>query len=314
MEVVQKVGQGAWNYWKKLPVAAKVVAASFGALYATREIYLTLTQKDLTDQVVVITGGGSGIGRLLALKLSKQGCVIVLWDVDEKGLNKVTEEVKQAGDKHSLSCRGFRIDITDRKLVHDIAQDVLKDFKRVDILINNAGIVSGKTILENSEELMAKTIAVNATAHLWTIKNFLPGMLERNSGHIVTIASAAGTMGVAGLVDYCASKYAAIGINDSLRAEIYKLGKNIDTLCVCPYYIKTEMFKGVSPYWIPMLEPEYVVNSIVGAMKRRQAYLMLPFIVNISSALVRIFPASVIDFVAHHIGVNSGMDTFQGKH
>ena len=82
---------------------------------------------------------------------------------------------------------------------------------------------------------------------LQTVKSFLPSMLARNHGHIVTIASAAGLFGVNGLVDYCASKYAAVGFDESLRAELWVQKKTgVHTTVVCPFYINTGMFDGVS--------------------------------------------------------------------
>lgn len=92
------------------------------------------------------------------------------------------------------------------------------------MLINNAGIVSGKKLLENSEKLIEKTIAVNTVSHHYTCREFLPAMIKNNRGHVVTIASMAGITGVAGLVDYCASKFGAVGFDESLRLELRKLG------------------------------------------------------------------------------------------
>lgn len=90
----------------------------------------------------------------------------------------------------------------------------------VDILINNAGIVSGKKLLDNNIKLIEKTIAVNTTSHTYTIREFLPKMIEKKSGHVVTIASISGMFGVCGLVDYCASKFGAIGLDEALRMEL----------------------------------------------------------------------------------------------
>ena len=92
------------------------------------------------------------------------------------------------------------------------------------MLINNAGIVSGKTILENSDFMMRKTLEVNTLAHLYTIREFLPDMLKIKKGHIVSTASVAGTVGTPGLSDYCASKFGAFAIDECLRTELKKNG------------------------------------------------------------------------------------------
>ena len=94
-------------------------------------------------------------------------------------------------------------------------------------MINNAGIVSGKTILNNSEALMKKSLEVNTLAHLWTIREFMPDMIKANKGHIVTIASLAGVVGTPGMADYSASKFGAFAIDECIRTEIQKFGYNI---------------------------------------------------------------------------------------
>jgi all-trans-retinol dehydrogenase (NAD+) len=306
--------QGAFSKVKSLPLAAKILLGA-AAAYTAREVYLRATSKDITDNVVVITGAGSGIGRITAIKLSESGCRLALWDLDEKSVNRVCQEIKDMKHKNSSQCRAYQVDVTARDVVYAKGKEVLAEFGRVDILINNAGIVSGKKILENSDALMEKTIAVNMTSHLWTIKAFLPDMLKRNSGSVVSIASAAGIVGVAGLIDYCASKYGAVGINESLRAELQKLGSSVDTLCVCPYYVKTEMFSGVqtkSPFLLPILEPLYVADQIVLAIKRRNPYLMMPPFIKIAAAAGRTLPTWLFDAIANHLGVNATMDTFAG--
>lgn len=104
-------------------------------------------------------------------------------------------------------------------------------------------------------------------------------MLEADQGHIVTIASMAGKVGVAGLVDYCASKHGAVGFNDSLASELYALGKNVKTTVVCPIYINTGMFDGAETKWptlLPIMEPEYVVECIMEAVLTDRAFLAIP--------------------------------------
>ena len=99
-----------------------------------------------------------------------------------------------------------------------LAEDVARDFgKPCSLLINNAGIVGGKPLMEEPDAKIRLTFNVNALAHFWTVKAFLPAMLEQDFGHVVTIASAAGMCGVPNLTDYCASKWAAMGFDEALR-------------------------------------------------------------------------------------------------
>ena len=143
----------------------------------------------------------------------------------------------------------FRCDVADKDSVAEGAQQAREAFGDVTILVNNAGIVSGKTILENSDNMMKKTIEVNTLAHLYTIREFYPAMIRMNKGHVISICSVAGIFGTPGLADYCASKFGAFAIDECLRAEIVKKGYNIQTTCICPYYINTGMFEGVKGKW-----------------------------------------------------------------
>ena len=135
-------------------------------------------------------------------------------------------------------------------------------------MINNAGIVSGKKILENSDFMIKKTLEVNTLAHLYTIREFLPGMIKMNRGHVVSIASMAGTVGSPGLADYCASKFGAFGIDESLRTELKKIGSNIKTTCICPFYINTGMFEGAKGIRLfNILDQHWVVWRIITAIR-----------------------------------------------
>merc|ERR550539_360813 len=124
--------------------------------------------------------------------------------------------IRQAGGQAS----SFLLDVTDREAVYKLADQIRKEIGDVTILINNAGIVTGKKLHECPDALMAKTIDVNTTAHFWTLKAFLPSMIEKNSGHIVSIASIVGFVGCPSLVDYVASKFGAVGLMEALFLEL----------------------------------------------------------------------------------------------
>ncbi|UCD77579.1 MAG: SDR family NAD(P)-dependent oxidoreductase, partial [Desulfobacterales bacterium] len=118
---------------------------------------------------VLITGGASGIGRRMAEKIAGKGGTVIIWDIDQKKLSHVESELKKPG------CNLFTYicDVSDRKKVYFTAEQVKKDIGKVDILINNAGIVSGKPLLECTDEQIEKTFQVNSLAFIWTIRAFL---------------------------------------------------------------------------------------------------------------------------------------------
>lgn len=157
---------------------------------------------------------------------------------------------------------------------------------------------------------------VNINAHFWTTRAFLPDMIQRKSGHIVTIASMAGHVATPGLSDYSASKFAAVGFNESLRVELKKKGhKGIYTTSICPFFINTGMFEGVKSRWgflMPILDQDYVADRIVTAIIKNEEEVVLPFVMNFLP-LVRMFPVYIQDIIFRFMGVHDSMNEFIGR-
>lgn len=130
---------------------------------------------------------------------------MILWDINIAGAEETAEMIRKIGG----SATAFKVDVTNREEVYRIAQQVRNEIAEVTMLINNAGIVSGKKIFDpdNSDGYMEKTMQVNTISHFWTVKAFMPAMIAKDHGHLITIASSAGLVGVNGLADYCASKF-----------------------------------------------------------------------------------------------------------
>jgi len=261
---------------------------------------------------VLVTGAASGIGRLMSERFAAGGAEMVLWDLDAGILEGFAAALAAAGHRaHHYAC-----DVSDRRAVSATAARVLAEAGPVDVLVNNAGIVSGKPLLEADDDAIERTLAVNTLALFWTTRAFLPAMIARGTGHVVTIASAGGICGTARLVDYCASKFAAMGFDDSLRLELARLGhRDIRTTVVCPFYIRTGMFHGVQtrvPWLLPILEPEYAADRIVDAVRRRRRRLVMPrFVLGVYAA--RLLPVPAFDALMHWLGVSRSMDEFTGR-
>jgi len=266
---------------------------------------------DFTDKVTLITGGARGLGLSVAQKMAARGSHVVIWDVASESLAGTTAKISETGYKVTT----YHCDVSDRKMVYTVADRVKKDVGKVDILINNAGVVSGIPLLECDDEQIERTMSVNVLAHFWTVKAFLPDMVETNSGHIVTVASAGGIVGSSGLVDYSASKFAAFGFDEALRAELHKERLNIHTTVVCPYFIKGEMFAGVRTrfsFLLPILDAEDVSERIVNAIVHKKPRVIMPPLVYLTWPL-RLLPVAVFDKVATFLGINDAMDEFQGR-
>ena len=266
---------------------------------------------DFNNKKVLITGSASGIGRLMALRIAARGGRLILWDLDEAHLAAVAGEIVAAGGQAAA----YACNLAERASIEAAAARTLVEHGAVDVLINNAGIVDGKRLLEVTDEEVERTFAVNTLAHFRTVRAFLPGMKERGAGHIVTIASASGIAAVPRLADYSASKAAAIAFDESLRLEFAHDGVPVKTTVVCPFYIATGMFEGVRtrfPLLLPIMQPEAVAARIVRAIERDEARVILPWFVRCAFPL-RLLPTAWFDALMSFFGITKSMDDFTGR-
>ena len=256
---------------------------------------------------VLVTGGGNGLGRLLALGSAERGAEVVIWDIAADAAERVCSEIRSAGGRAEFAA----VDVTDQAAVAAAAEKA----GAIDILLNNAGIVDGKPLLDATDEEIRRTFEVNTLSLYWVTRAFLGGMLARDRGAIVTIASAAGMVGVAQQTDYSASKFAAVGFDESLRAELRTQGSRVRTFIVCPYYIDTGMFDGVRtrfPRLLPILDEQKVATAVLDGIESGRRRLVLPALVRLLPA-GRLFPVPVFDKVMDVLGVNQTMTHFTGR-
>ncbi len=271
---------------------------------------------NISNQNILITGGANGIGKLMAIEMAKKGARnIVIWDVNSDSLNKMKEEWSKDPILNKTNLITQYCDLTNKEQIYQLSKEVLNKLKNIDILVNNAGIVSGKSFLEITDEQIIKTFQVNVLAHFWTVRAFLPKMIENKNGFICNIVSAAGMIGVYKQSDYGSSKFAAYGFDESLRMEIQRNKWPVKNLIVCPYYINTGMFDGVKTRWpwiLPILDPNKVVKKIIRAIEKDKKRLYMPWIVYLLPIL-RLFPVWFFDFFINLLGINHTMDEFKGR-
>merc|ERR1711863_200972 len=268
-------------------------------------------EKDITGQVVLVTGGGSGIGRLMCLRFARLGATVVTWDINKVGNEETVSMIKAEGKK----AYSYTVDMSSKDAIYDNAKKTQSAVGHVSILVNNAGIVSGTALLDTPDTKIIRTFDVNILAHFWTLKAFLPAMISQKDGHIVNVASLAGHSGTHKLVDYCSSKFAAVGLDESLRVELFVQGHSdyIKTTVVCPYYISTGMFAGVYSKIIPILEPEYVADKAVAGCLANREIVLLPWWSMFLLILKNLVPTSAFMKLATAFGFNCSMDQFIGR-
>jgi all-trans-retinol dehydrogenase (NAD+) len=266
----------------------------------------------LHNKHVLVTGGASGIGRLIVLGCARVGASVTIWDLDATGADRTALEASEAG---ASSAHAFACDVSDREQVYARADETRAAAGDVDVLVNNAGIVSGRPLLELPDERIERTFAVNTLALFWTTKAFLPAMKARGSGHVVTVASAAGLIGTARETDYAASKFAAVGFNEALRQELRRSARGVRTTVVCPFYIDTGMFQGVKtrfPLLLPVLKEQQVADRVLKAIRRNTPQVQMPWMVQ-TLPMMRLLPVWAFDELADFFGLNNAMDAFTGR-
>jgi len=262
-----------------------------------------------TNKRVLITGGASGIGKLMGRMVLEQGATLLIWDLNPDSINQTLAEFAGLGRVH-----GFVVDVSDPDAVAKTAEQVNASVGLPHVLVNNAGIVTGNGFFhEQDVDDMQRTLAVNTMAPMLVTRTFLPDMLRRNSGHICTISSSAGFISNPRMAVYAASKWAASGWSDSLRLELRRQQSGVGVTTVTPFYIKTGMFDGVRS-WIPLLEPEYVAAQVLRGIERNRAWVSLPWNMHLVRLAQGLLPVRFFDwFIGDVCGIYRTIDGFQGR-
>jgi short-subunit dehydrogenase len=261
-------------------------------------------------KLVLLTGAGRGIGRCLAARLGCLGARLVLTDVREEELRESAEEARSKG----ATVTTHVLDVTDHAAILRMRDRVRDACGRIDVLVNNAGVVFGGPFLEVPLAQHALTYAVNAVGLAAMTHAFLPDLVSRSEAHLVNIASASGLVALPYGATYASSKWAVIGFSESIRLELRALGHaHVRVTTVCPGYVQTGMFRGArAPRLTPPLTPEGLVEAIVDAILRDQVWVLEPAMVKAVSALRGILPQRLHDAIAHGFGLHQSMKSWQG--
>lgn len=189
----------------------------------------------LKDKVALITGGGRGIGRSIALLFAKEGADIVIWDVNMEEAQKTCSEIEVYGRK-SLA---LGVDVTSYPKVEEAVNKILDKFAKVDILVNNAGITKDNLLLRMTEADWDAVIAVNLKGTFNCIKAISRPMVKQRSGRVINIASIIGIIGNPGQANYSASKAGIIALTKTTAKELSS--RNINVNAIAPGFIQTDM-------------------------------------------------------------------------
>lgn len=257
--------------------------------------------KTFRDKVVVVTGAGSGIGRATARLFSGLGADLVAADVRAERLDSLAAEIEGRGGK----VRTYVLDVSDREAVNGFAGAVLSERGRVDVLVNNAGVGIMCEIKDMEMADWEWLLGVNYWGVVHCMMAFLPGMVERRSGHIVNVASANGLFAFPFGGAYASTKFAVVGLCEALRAEVSRFG--VGVTAVCPGLTNTNILadgriKAVSERSQSFMadfkeilasrgvDPMVVARAIPPAVLKNRAVVKAPFHVAAMDFLHRFAP------------------------
>jgi NAD(P)-dependent dehydrogenase (short-subunit alcohol dehydrogenase family) len=234
---------------------------------------------NLTGKTVLVTGAASGIGRASALAFARRGARLVICDLNEAGLGETEEAIRRLGRE----VLGRRVDVADAESMRAFAEEVHRGVDALDILMNNAGVAIGGGFLHTTLEDWNWIVGINLMGVVHGCHFFLPKMVERGrGGHVINVSSAAGYTASEALSAYATTKFAVLGLSESLRDELQKHG--IGVTAVCPGIINTPITRAArmrgpaldaQPKMISFYErrnytPERVAENVLKAVQRNR--------------------------------------------
>lgn len=296
----------AWDHTAmrlSIGYASTLTALYFLGVLNKQIAYSKPRKVNFSDEVIVITGGASGLGLLIAEVYGMRGATVAVLDVKEL----------ESGEARGVEV--YKCDVGNKEEVARVALEIERDLGTPTILINNAAIVNGKSLLQLSVEEIEHNFQVNLLSHFYTLKAFLPGMVRAGSGTVVTLSSVLGQIGSAHLSDYTAAKAGLTAMHKSLSAEL-TVYPDIKTVLVTPGQLSTPLFSGVetpSSFLGPVLEPVDVAKEIIATIDGgSSAVLALPFYARWIDWM-NVAPVGVQAVLRRLSGVDRAMDHFVGR-
>ena len=273
---------------------------------------------EIRGKRAIVTGGAMGYGFATCKRLIEEGCDVTIWELNEDALGEAKGRLENIGKGKVFA---YPCDVSDRERVRELTAQAKADMGQVDILVNNAAYYRKGNFCESPTEDKLRQMEVNFSAILFTIEEVLPDMMERDSGHIVNIASGASWISFPGAVIYTASKFAVHGLSDALRLEMKALGKKgVKIISVHPGLPKDGgMFAGIelgtlASILLPRIEPDLLAERIVEkGLKRNKSVVCVPRILYLMWMLRGWLPNPAWDAQLLALGMGKALKPFKGR-
>jgi short-subunit dehydrogenase len=268
----------------------------------------------LAGGVAVVTGAARGMGLLHAERAVAAGATAVLLDRDEEALAQAVARLREGG----AAAHGLAVDVAHPGALADAAAAVERAHGPVQLLVNNAGVVSAGWSWEVDAADTERTLRVNALAPMHLTRALLPAMIADASAQrrVLTVASASAAVPVPRMAAYAGSKAALLAWGEALRLELARAGHHhVGVTTFCPSFVDTGMFAGASqPRLTPVLTPASAVARAWRGMLAGAPVVMAPASVRLGAALRGVLPVPVFDVVADRaFGVHATMERFTGR-
>ncbi len=201
---------------------------------------LTKLSRSLKDRVALVTGAASGMGRATAHLFADEGAHVAVTDINAEGVEMVTKEITDAGYR----ARGWKLDMADKADIERVVQEVVGEFGRLDIVVNNAGFGAGAVIdADNFEEVWEKAHNAMLTGQVRMVRAALPHLRKSDAARIVNVASTEALGATPNIAPYTSAKHGVVGLTRSLAVDLGKEGITVN--CICPGAIRTGITKDI---------------------------------------------------------------------